>query len=398
MKVTFLGQGFEQESKNAVGNILHSQLEMMDYSSFFCLSAFASSSAVDLIGGIIESFPTRPRENYTIIIGVDQQGTSKEALRKLNQLGVNSYVFYQKEAPIFHPKVYLLEGEQATTLIIGSSNLTGAGLFNNVESSLMIEFSKPDKEGEEIVKQLKSYFSTLFDLTDPNLFKLDDKLINSLIDYGIVPTVQTWEKRYSKHTVGESIDKATDEFVIPKRKAARIPRALKGLYVTNKVVSELVTETEYDTGLDLLHDEEYMVLWSCSGLTRRDLNIPEGDRAHKTGSMTLRKGNMENIDQRHFFYEEVFSDLTWERNSKNPFSYSAPCKFRIVIKGIDYGVYTLFITHNTDINSATYKQNNAMSHLKWGEAIELVGQEELLQKSLYLLKNINTGEFAIEIK
>lgn len=398
MKVSFLGQGFEQESKNAVGNILDNRLVKEEYSTFFCLSAFASSSAIDLLGSIVDRTPMRPKKNYTIIIGVDQQGTSKEALRKLNLLGLNSFVFYQKEAPIFHPKIYLMEGEHATTLIIGSSNLTGAGLFNNVESSIMIEFSNPDDEGEEIVRQLKSYFSTLFDLTDPNLFKLDDRLINSLIDYCIVPTVQTWEKRYSKHSAGENLDKATKELVIPKRKTARIPRALKGLYVTNKVVSELVSETEYDTGLDLLLDEEYKVLWSCSGLTRRDLNIPEGEGTHKTGSMTLRKGNMEDIDQRHYFYDIVFSGLTWQRNPKRLHFYTALCKFRVVINGIDYGVYTLEITHNSDTTSATYRQNNAMSHLKWGEAIELVAQKELLQKSLYILKNINTGEFAIEIK
>ena len=216
-----------------------------------------------------------------------------------------------------------------------------------------------------------------------------------------MPDSQKWTKRYSKyHPKSQATEtkEIKDMFVIPPRKTARIPRAFKGRYKTNKVVSELITEVEYGQNIDLTIDSEYKVIWSCSGLTRRDLNIPTSGNTHPTGSMTLRKGNFLEIDQRHYFYENAFSSLQWERIGKSQHSYVADCNFRIIILGIDYGKYQLKITHNTDTESKTYKQNNSMSHLRWEEAKRLVAQEDLLQKSLYILKNINSNEYAIEIK
>lgn len=398
MEVTYLGQGFEPESKNAVGNKIKVLLEDNRYDSFFCISAFASVTAIDFLGQIIKDNSFRTNEKYTVIVGIDQDGTSKEALTALNSLEINSYVFYQTEPPIFHPKIYLFEGQKDTVLIIGSSNLTGAGLFNNVESSLMIEFTSSDEKGKALVNQVKSYFSTLFDFSDPNLFKLDLDLIESLVNDGYVPTTQIWTKRYKKYAPQSDSKESTPSIVIPSRKTAKIPRAFKGKYKTDKVVSELIVETENKQNLELVGNSEYKVLWSVSNLRRRDLNIPTGESTHETGSMTLRKGNMEEIDQRHYFYDVVFADLNWEQIPRTPNKVSAYSNFRIVICGVDYGTYKLKITHNTDTNTKTYRQNNAMSHLHWEEAKELVKQEELLDKSLYILKNINTSEFVIEIK
>ena len=397
MEVSFIGQGFEPESRNAVGNILKTKLEDNRYSHIFIISAFASSFTMDFLHDKIQSNPSRPHKNYTVIVGVDQEGTSREALEKLLQLRINSFVFYQKESPIFHPKIYLCEGNNDTALIVGSSNLTGQGLFNNIESSILIEFKSDDEQGKNVVNQLKEYFKPLFDFTDPNLFKLTAKLIQSLIDNKIVPTKKIWEKRYSKN--GSKADNNDeDTLTIPQRQTARIPKAFKGKYRTNKVVSELIEEIEYKHNVDLTVDKAHKMLWSCSGLTRRDLNIPTSGNTHPTGSMTLRKGNFTDIDQRHYFYDTVFSSLKWQRIGQSKHRFVADCDFRMVILGIDYGVYHLKITHNTDTESETYKQNNSMSHLRWEEAKRLVAQEELLQESLYILKNINTGEFVIEIK
>lgn len=180
MNVRFLGQGYTTSVENAVGTLLVQYLSEEHFRSFTCISAFTSEAALKGLHSHLEN-AKHFFENLTFIVGIDQGGTSKSALIALNELEVSSFVFYQKEAPIFHPKIYLFEGRE-NRLIIGSSNLTAQGLFGNVESSLLIEFSVGDTEAMALVQELKSYYSGLFNLTDPNLFKLTNKLIEELVE------------------------------------------------------------------------------------------------------------------------------------------------------------------------------------------------------------------------
>jgi HKD family nuclease len=179
MTIKFLGQGFETTSPSAIGNYLINYLNQTNFHSFTGISAFASEAGIfGLAGHILNA-----RQNFqapnkiTLVVGIDQQGSSKEALEELKNLHVASYIFYQSEAPIFHPKIYLFEGDQQTKLIVGSSNLTGTGLFVNVEGSLLIEFDNNDFEGTLLLNELKTYYQTLFDSTDPNLFPISDAVI-----------------------------------------------------------------------------------------------------------------------------------------------------------------------------------------------------------------------------
>ncbi len=133
MKVTFLGQGFTEESPNSIGVYINKYLADDSFSNFYGISAFASPLGIKLLDSI--ELAKKSYSAINLIVGVDQNGTSKEALEEILKLDVNSYVFYQKEAPIFHPKIYLFEGKENTCLIIGSSNLTGNGLFCNFEIS-----------------------------------------------------------------------------------------------------------------------------------------------------------------------------------------------------------------------------------------------------------------------
>ncbi|MDP2887576.1 MAG: phospholipase D-like domain-containing protein [Bacteroidota bacterium] len=160
MKITFLGQGFEKKSINAVGNYLMSYLSSADYHSFTGMSAFASESGVYGLTGYLNS-AKKYFKNLTLIVGVDLEGTSKEALEEILDLEINSFIFYQKEQPVFHPKIYLFEDIKEYKLIIGSSNLTRGGLFTNVESSMLIEFDSNDKEGLAFLSELKKYYKSI---------------------------------------------------------------------------------------------------------------------------------------------------------------------------------------------------------------------------------------------
>lgn len=79
-------------------------------------------------------------------VGVDFAGSTEDGLRKLvniqEESGGKMEVFvYKNEYPqqTFHPKVYLFDDADTGYLIVGSNNLTFAGLTRNVESSLCVE-------------------------------------------------------------------------------------------------------------------------------------------------------------------------------------------------------------------------------------------------------------------
>lgn len=106
MKITLLGQGYEAASENSVGNYLIKFLSRKDFHTFTGISAFASEAGV--LG--LSEYITNAKEAFkslNLIVGIDYEGTSKEALLEINNLEINSYIFYQRESPIFHPKIYL---------------------------------------------------------------------------------------------------------------------------------------------------------------------------------------------------------------------------------------------------------------------------------------------------
>ena len=398
MNITYLGQGYEPDSVNAVGNRLKSLFGDIRFSKFFCLSAFASKAGVAFLEECVNSSQIN-KESVYVIVGIDQEGTSKEALVKLNSLGLRSYIFYQKEAPIFHPKIYLFEGDNNSVLIIGSSNLTAQGLFTNVESSLLVEFKNSEEDGTKLISELINYYSSIFDLTDPNLFLLSESIIEDFASIGVVPNNNIWKKRYQKDSQQKSAHSEDSGFRVPARATAKVPKALNKSIPNDNVLSEVVYEVDLKQDVSFSGTDNYQLLWNSQELTQRDLNIPTGTNTNRTGSMLFKKADY-NIDQRHHFIENVFSDLTWTPDPRPRLSHllRAECLFRVIILGIDYGTYKLRLSHNSKTDTKTYMQNNAMTQIHWGDIMALVANNHLLRKKFYLLKDTRDNSFVIEIR
>ncbi|GGD54581.1 hypothetical protein GCM10011514_18410 [Emticicia aquatilis] len=182
MKISFLGQGLGGENENNVGYYLTTFASSNEYHSMYLISAFASKTGVAYIKEAVN-------KNIKIIVGIDQQVTSVEALNMILNMNVDSYVFYNpSENQIFHPKIYLFEGKNTSKVIIGSSNLTKGGLFQNVESSILVETSSNDKDGQIFIQEIKDYFANLLDGTDSNIKKLSKELIEGLLERKIIGT------------------------------------------------------------------------------------------------------------------------------------------------------------------------------------------------------------------
>ncbi len=383
MNITLLGQGFEAESKDSVGHQLIKFFADKNFHTFTGISAFASEAGVIGLSKHIE--PARKNlKIITIVTGVDQKGTSKEALEALLNLEVEVFVFYHSAFPIFHPKIYLFEGKDKTELIIGSSNLTAQGLFTNVETSLLVSIDNGLAADRKIVDQLKDYFKGIFDQTDPNLKKLSQELIVQLVEAKVVPTEEQRKAAHDKEekTEGTETDKIISK-IFPKRDIAKIPGEFRRSKKTTTKVKATITVDSGST-------ERGRLVWVSGKLTERPLNIPQGDNTNPTGSMYFTKGEMEDIDQRHYFRDEVFSSLEWKKDNNRNTSHleRASAIFNLIIDGENHGAFELTITHNPLTTTASYRQKNSMTQVSWGEATKFIARRELIGKTARLFQTV----------
>ena len=390
MTITILAQGIEATSENSVGNYLMKFLADKKFHSFNGVTAFTSLAGINGLQKHLEN--AKHLKKVTIITGVDQNGTSKEALQALLGLNVNSYVFFvPPPSPIFHPKIYLFEGVDNSELIIGSSNLTARGLFTNIEASILIGIDNHEITDIKIVEGLKQHFSGIFNFTDPNLKLLTTELIDDLVNAKIVPTEAERKELQDK---GEKTDKAETQNILskifPKRAESKIPKDFRAARkAETKTTQKAATTTKATT-----------LLWESGPLTERDLNIPKGSNTNPTGSMLFKKGRMEDIDQRHYFRDEVFSFINWVYDTRVGSTHleKAAALFRIVVLGKDYGTFALTLTHNPRTDTRSYEQKNSMTSISWGDAKSIIASDELIGKSAKLYGSpANNGEYTLLI-
>ena len=103
------------------------------------------------------------------IVGINERGTTVEALLRILQQQASLRVFYKHPSQTFHPKIYWFddgapETEQAT-IIVGSSNLTTGGLITNFEASLVaeIETDTISEHDRAFLRSMHAIWSSLAD-------------------------------------------------------------------------------------------------------------------------------------------------------------------------------------------------------------------------------------------
>src|SRR5690606_34277903 len=107
--------------------------------------AFVSIGGLNNILNQLNTFKERGGSTR-LYVGVDLNGTSKEALEKLIELQIETYIVFSPNNIIYHPKIYTFEGNTFSRALVGSSNLTERGLFQSIESSVYIHFHNENDE------------------------------------------------------------------------------------------------------------------------------------------------------------------------------------------------------------------------------------------------------------
>ena len=191
MDTIIIGQGYNIKEDTSVAKELIKQFESKRYDSFTCLVAFASYGGVSALTQFINEGKSCGMQ-IKVILGIDQKGTSKEALEEVLSWGIDAYIYHTNSRNIFHPKVYLFENVDIFTLIVGSNNLTVPGLVQNVECSLLIK----DIKSNPVHKDFYLYWKKILDGSDINLYPITQELINHLFSEKLIPSEAERVKRY----------------------------------------------------------------------------------------------------------------------------------------------------------------------------------------------------------
>lgn len=403
MELKFIGQGFNLRTNTSVAQVLIDSFANEIFHTFKCMVAFASPSGVS---GLTEHVNNSRFhiETCHVVIGVDQGATSKEALESLLEWDADVFVFYSAQPNIFHPKIYIFEGHNIVSIIIGSNNLTEMGLVKNIEGAVQITFNKNDTEGDNLLDEMNSYFDSLLTGESPNLKQLTIGLIEQLVEQRVVPTEAERREKYSKEfnppVPNEENSPLFDiRNLFPSIGIQKIPESFRNTR-RQRESAPFVSQNNENTEISD-PTNNYVEVWKSKRLTERDLNIPTGANTNPTGSMLLKKGLMTGIDHRDYFRNSVFADLNWQPHSNPAKTHleKSSANFEIKIDGISMGVFNLTINHNKATNTTAYAQNNAMTNLSWGKAKPIIAKRELLGKTLTLFKVLDSSnQFIIEIE
>ena len=364
--------------------------------------AFLTQRGFALLSDII-----KPNADKAIVIAGIRNGiTSAQGLLSCIECGCKTYaVDTGSKSVIFHPKIYFGRNAKKAQLVLGSANLTVGGLNSNIEAGLKIEIDLNIPKDAAFVADLEAKITGMITEFPDHVFEVSsDDMVKTLLTAGRlvdesvtsipspggssrnrnpdpVPKMNLKKKRLHLASVSpieeEAAPKTSDEMAIGQQYVAPAPELL-------------------DTPLTY----KVELVWQSNPLTRRPLNIPTRSNTNPTGSMFFTKGQTSDIDQRHYFREEVFGALDWKNDiapSKEHLERSKG-KFRIVIKNVNYGIFEMSLTHDSRTESVTYNQNNSVTQLHWGEVKPLVAHEYLLGRTISLYRDDEQRDlFILEI-
>lgn len=146
------------------------------FADFRLIVAYARSGPLYRLQELLEEW-RRKGKTSAAILGIDQQGTSKDAL----ELALRHFdrVHVTREAGItFHPKMYLFTGRRCARALIGSNNLTVGGTEKNFETAVRLALDLPEDTAE--LRCLERSWSDLLPASCPATTLLDHAVLERL--------------------------------------------------------------------------------------------------------------------------------------------------------------------------------------------------------------------------
>ncbi len=353
--------------------------------------AFMNEAGIELIRAQLEQVA----EVTQIFVGIRNGITTAQGLMAARGLGCTVYtVDTGTRSRIFHPKVYLSMNDVEARLISGSANLTAGGLNRNIEGSVYEHLLLDADNNGQFVADIASKFDEMQREYPNNVIEIaNDEQVQALLEAGRVADETVAPPPEPKGRSGNRDADITPRMALKTNLATR-PRRIR----TRPAIE--APEPADGATISASTRDRLDLIWESKPLTRRYLTIPTGGNTNPTGSMLFTKGTLEDIDQRHYFRDEVFNTLEWHFDDAPGREHMerANARFRLIIRDIDYGIFDLRLSHNSRTDTKAYEQRNSMTQLHWGDARQHVAREDLLDRTLRLYRDRNDQRlFVMEV-
>lgn len=188
MDVRWIGEG---ELPSLIGELVKDSIEIS------IASAFMNFRGLSLLKKYLAKHESI--KSLQILLDEDfhpDQQVKTDLLSQLVELPNAEVRVFCDEKKLFHAKIYCFRGDDKTKVVVGSSNLTGAGLFHNIELNALFVTDTKDPE----IRRLNAIYGEYWSKSTPGKeyvrqlgggmagkdFKIGDKVtIGNKLDLGI---------------------------------------------------------------------------------------------------------------------------------------------------------------------------------------------------------------------
>lgn len=341
------------------------------YEELSVVVAWARSSGLDRLRPALEAFRARGGR-ARIILGIDEGGATVEGLLAALSDFDESFVLFDSASGTFHPKVYLLTGDEYAHVVVGSNNLTAGGLYANYEAAVSLRLNLAVEADAALNGEVLGFMDRLLD--DDTIRPLSVELIERLRGdrrFLVLSESEARRRRSARDdddSLGADHRGGPDEtFGRSKHTKNPDPRRRASRRQGFAAAGTPVAGTREEGG----STASVVARWS-KRLTRSDSGRPRPG-SNTTAALRFTKAGQV-IDQTRWFRERMFEDAPWLVDVTRPGRERAAVRFEVVINGIPRGTHELQLKHDAAREAG---QNNFTTDLKWGSLAPVLREEDL---------------------
>ena len=168
-----------------VGDVLNAASARTDCQRFRFAVAYMRVSGLKLLYGTLQALCNRSG-HIAGAVGIDQGITTLQALELLRRLSSESTIVCTASNYIYHPKLYMVEGDKWACAVVGSANLTRDGLYRNMELATIIHLDLTSSPDVEIYQYYDAFLSELLNPRNPNVQPLNEATLKWLAEMVLV--------------------------------------------------------------------------------------------------------------------------------------------------------------------------------------------------------------------
>jgi hypothetical protein len=183
-----------------LGEVLLMAFADTTWTTVWASVAYVRTSGVKHVSGSLQNFGLRAIGDSKLVVGIDQQGSSLEALEELYLIlaGWGGELFILRNpsgspSPTFHPKLWYFTngGRSRALLIAGSGNLTEGGLYTNYEVGSATVLDSSAVTDAALMTEVQTMFNAWTNPHEPHVLRVDVHVLQTLHNSGELPGEDT---------------------------------------------------------------------------------------------------------------------------------------------------------------------------------------------------------------